>query len=67
MNRHVVRDTVVFVTLCLGGLVGLSTLAVAIGSAVSGRMLLDLRVAVIVATSLAGGGLLWRYRSGGGK
>ena len=65
MNRYVVRDTVVFVTLCLGSLAGLSAVAIALRSTQLGRFLVDVQLAVVWAVGLAGLGLLWRYRSGG--
>jgi len=66
MNRYVVRDTVVFVMLCLGSLAGLSAVAVALRSTQLGRFLVDLQVATIWVAGLAGIGLLLRYRSAGG-
>jgi len=65
MNRHVVRDTVVLVTLCLGSLAGLSAVAVALRSIQLSRFVADARLAMVWAAGLAGVGLLWRYRSAG--
>ncbi|WP_253736416.1 hypothetical protein [Halohasta salina] len=65
MNRYVVRDTVVFLTLCLGGVAGLSAIAVVIRSTQLNRLLVDIQLAVVWTTGLVGLGLLWRYRSAG--
>lgn len=65
MNRYVVRDTVVFVMLCLGCVGGLVAGAVVLKSTPFGRLAVDLGIIPGLTAGLAGVGLLWRYRSAG--